>query len=84
MVHSLRIRRDEVAPPDRSTPRLRSDGNNDTAHTVVQNVDFPVHVLAISGPGLQLTDYLDLSALAPACAGLASRARRVRAAIGAR
>jgi kynurenine formamidase len=49
---------------------LGSDGNNDTAPTMVQNVDFPVHVLAVSGLGLQLIDYLGLSELAPVCAEL--------------
>jgi len=47
---------------------LGSDGNNDTAPSVVQNVDFPVHVLAVNALGLQLIDYLDLSELAPVCA----------------
>src|SRR5215472_6162772 len=55
---------------DRKIALMGSDGNNDTAPTVVQNVDFPVHVLAIYGLGLQLIDYLDLSELAPVCAEL--------------
>jgi len=55
---------------DRKIALLGSDGNNDTAPTVVQNVDFPVHVLAIYGLGLQLIDYLDLSGIAPVCAEL--------------
>ena len=55
---------------DRKIALLGSDGNNDTAPTVVQNVDFPVHVLAIYGLGLQLIDYLDLSEIAPVCAEL--------------
>lgn len=55
---------------DRKIGMLGGDGNNDTAPTVVQNVDFPVHVLAIYGLGLQLIDYLDLAALASACAEL--------------
>jgi kynurenine formamidase len=47
---------------------LGSDGNNDTAPSVVQNVGFPVHVLAVNALGLQLIDWLDLSELAPVCA----------------
>jgi len=47
---------------------LGSDGNNDSAPSPVQGVDFPVHVLAIAGLGVHLIDYLDLSALAPLCA----------------
>jgi kynurenine formamidase len=55
---------------DRKIALLGSDGNNDTAPAVVQNVDFPVHVLAIYGLGMQLIDYLDLAELAPVCAEL--------------
>jgi kynurenine formamidase len=47
---------------------LGSDGNNDTAPSVVSGVDFPVHVLAIAALGVHLIDYLDLSVLAPICA----------------
>jgi kynurenine formamidase len=47
---------------------LGSDGNNDTAPSVVPGVDFPVHVLAIAALGVHLIDYLDLSVLAPICA----------------
>lgn len=47
---------------------LGSDGNNDTAPSMVQNVSFPVHVLAVNALGLQLIDWLDLSELAPVCA----------------
>jgi kynurenine formamidase len=38
---------------------LGSDGNNDTAPSAVEGVDFPVHVLAINAMGLHLLDYLD-------------------------
>ena len=55
---------------DRKIGLLGSDGNNDTAPSMVQGVDFPVHVLAIVGLGLHLIDYLDLSALAAICAEL--------------
>ncbi len=47
---------------------LGSDGNNDTAPSAVEGVDFPVHVLAINAMGLYLLDYLDLDALAELCA----------------
>jgi kynurenine formamidase len=46
---------------------LGSDGNNDTAPTVVGGVDFPVHVLAINAIGLHLLDYLDLEDLRAEC-----------------
>jgi len=47
---------------------LGSDGNNDTAPSAVEGVDFPVHVLAINAMGMHLLDYLDLDALAERCA----------------
>jgi len=47
---------------------LGSDGNNDSAPSAVQGVDFPVHVLAIAALGVHLIDYLDFSVLAPICA----------------
>jgi kynurenine formamidase len=53
---------------DRKIALLGSDGNNDTAPSTVQGVDFPVHVLAIAALGVHLIDYLDFSALAPLCA----------------
>ena len=46
---------------------LGSDGNNDTAPSLAEGVDFPVHVLAINAMGLYLLDYLDLDALAGLC-----------------
>ena len=46
---------------------LGSDGNNDTAPSAVEGVDFPVHVLAINAMGMHLLDYLDLDALAERC-----------------
>src|SRR5215831_4900955 len=53
---------------DRKIALLGSDGNNDIASSTVPGVDFPVHVLAIAALGVQLIDYLNLSALAPLCA----------------
>jgi kynurenine formamidase len=52
----------------RNIALLGSDGNNDTAPSVVQNIDFPIHVLAVKALGLQMIDWLDLSDLAPLCA----------------
>jgi kynurenine formamidase len=49
---------------------LGSDGNNDTAPSAVEDVDFPVHVLAINALGLHLLDYLDFDDLAELCAQL--------------
>ena len=46
---------------------LGSDGNNDTATSAVEGVDFPVHVLAINAMGLHLLDYLHLEDLLAAC-----------------
>jgi kynurenine formamidase len=46
---------------------LGSDGNNDTAPSAVDGIDFPVHVLAIRALGLPLLDYLALDDLATAC-----------------
>ena len=46
---------------------LGSDGNNDTAPSAAEGVDFPVHVLAINAMGLHLLDYLDFDALVGLC-----------------
>ena len=46
---------------------LGSDGNNDTAPSVVDGVEFPVHVLAINALGMHLLDYLQLDELAGVC-----------------
>jgi kynurenine formamidase len=46
---------------------LGSDGNNDTAPSVAEGIDFPVHVLAIHAMGLHLLDWLQLDDLAAAC-----------------
>ncbi|MET9853896.1 cyclase family protein [Streptomyces sp. NPDC006450] len=47
---------------------LGGDGNNDTAPSVVENVAFPVHVLAIHAMGVHLMDYLRFEDLVPVCA----------------
>jgi len=46
---------------------LGSDGNNDTAASAVDGVDYPVHVLAINALGMHLLDYLQVEELASVC-----------------
>jgi kynurenine formamidase len=46
---------------------LGSDGNSDTAPSIVEGVEFPVHVLAINAMGLHLLDYLQFDDLVPLC-----------------
>jgi kynurenine formamidase len=46
---------------------LGSDGNNDTAPSAAEGIDFPVHVLAIHAMGLHLLDWLQLDDLVAAC-----------------
>ncbi|MFJ7146923.1 cyclase family protein [Streptomyces sp. NPDC100445] len=52
---------------DRRIAVLGGDGNNDTAPSCTEGVDFPVHVLAIHAMGLHLLDYLQFEDLAPVC-----------------
>ena len=49
---------------ERRIGSLGSDGNNDTAPSAAEDVDFPVHVLAINAMGLNLLDWLQLDDLA--------------------
>ncbi len=46
---------------------LGSDGNNDTAPSAAEGVDFPVHVLAVNAMGLHLLDWLQLDDLTAVC-----------------
>jgi len=46
---------------------LGSDGNNDTAPSAAEGVDFPVHVLAINAMGLHLLDWLQFDDLVAVC-----------------
>ncbi len=46
---------------------LGSDGNNDTAPSAAEDVEFPVHVLAVRALGLPLLDYLQFEDLVPVC-----------------
>ena len=52
---------------ERQIAALGSDGNNDTAPSIAEGVDFPVHVLAVNALGLHLMDYLEFAELAPLC-----------------
>ena len=49
---------------ERRIGSLGSDGNNDTAPSAAEDVEFPVHVLAINAMGLNLLDWLQLDDLA--------------------
>jgi kynurenine formamidase len=51
----------------RQVAALGSDGNNDTAPSAVEGVDFPVHVLGVNALGLHLLDYLEFAELRQAC-----------------
>ena len=53
---------------ERQIAVLGTDGNGDTAPSLVTGVDYPVHVLAVQALGLMLMDYLQFEDLAPACA----------------
>ena len=52
---------------ERQIAALGSDGNNDTAPSVTDGVEFPVHVLAVNALGLHLMDWLQFDDLAPLC-----------------
>ena len=52
---------------ERRVAVLGSDGNNDTAPSLVDGIDFPVHVLAVNALGLHLLDYLQFHDLVPLC-----------------
>jgi kynurenine formamidase len=52
---------------ERQVAVLGSDGNNDTAPSSVEGVEFPVHVLAVNAMGLHLLDYLQFDELVPQC-----------------
>jgi kynurenine formamidase len=52
---------------ERRVAALGSDGNNDTAASAVEAVDFPVHALAVNAMGLHLLDYLQFEDLIPLC-----------------
>ncbi len=51
----------------RQIAALGSDGNNDTAPSAAEDVDFPVHVLAVNAMGLHLLDWLQFDDLVAIC-----------------
>ncbi|MFD7324130.1 cyclase family protein [Streptomyces sp. NPDC059875] len=53
---------------EREVAVLGGDGNNDTAPSAVDDIAFPVHVLAIHVLGIHLMDYLQFEDLAAVCA----------------
>jgi kynurenine formamidase len=53
---------------DRHVTVMGSDGDSDTVPSLVDGVDYPVHVLAMCAMGIVLLDCLDLDGLARACA----------------
>jgi kynurenine formamidase len=52
---------------ERRIGALGSDGNNDTAPSAAEDVDFPVHVLAVNAMGLHLMDWLQFDDLVAMC-----------------
>lgn len=52
---------------ERQVAVLGSDSNSDTAPSVVADVAFPVHVLAINALGMHMLDYLQFDDLVPLC-----------------
>jgi kynurenine formamidase len=52
---------------ERKVAVLASDSNSDTAPSVAEGVELPVHVLAINALGLHLLDYLQFEDLVPFC-----------------
>ena len=46
---------------------LGSDGNNDTAPSAAEGIDFPVHALAINAMGLHLLDWLQFDDVVAVC-----------------
>ncbi|MFD6555767.1 cyclase family protein [Streptomyces sp. NPDC058398] len=52
---------------ERRVAVLGGDGNNDTAPSLTEGVDFPVHVLGIHALGLHFMDYLRFEDLVPLC-----------------
>ena len=52
---------------ERRIGALGSDSNNDTAPSAAEDVDFPVHVLAVNAMGVHLLDWLQLDDLVAVC-----------------
>ena len=52
---------------ERQVAALGSDGNNDTAPSTTEGIDFPIHALALNAMGVHLLDYLLFEELVAAC-----------------
>jgi kynurenine formamidase len=52
---------------ERRVAALGSDGNSDTAPSSTEDVDFPIHVLALAAMGIHLLDYLQFEDLRAIC-----------------
>ena len=52
---------------ERRVAALGCDGNNDTAPSTTESIDFPIHALALNAMGIHLLDYLRLEDLGAAC-----------------
>ncbi|MCW2930984.1 MAG: cyclase [Actinomycetia bacterium] len=52
---------------ERKVAVLGSDSNSDTAPSLAEGIELPVHVLAINALGLHLLDYLQFEDLVPLC-----------------
>lgn len=52
---------------ERQVAALGCDGNSDTAPSSTEQVDFPIHVLAINAMGVHLLDYLQFGDLREVC-----------------
>jgi kynurenine formamidase len=52
---------------ERQIAALGSDGNNDTAPSAAEGIDFPIHVLAVNAMGIHLLDYLQFEDVVAHC-----------------
>jgi kynurenine formamidase len=52
---------------ERRVAALGSDGNSDTAPSITEGVDFPIHALALNAMGVHLLDYLQFEDLVASC-----------------
>jgi kynurenine formamidase len=52
---------------ERGVAALGSDGNNDAAPSITEDVGFPIHVLALNALGVHLLDYLQFEDAVPVC-----------------
>jgi kynurenine formamidase len=52
---------------ERRIAALGSDGNNDTAPSKTEGIDFPIHALTLNAMGVHLLDYLQFEDVLTAC-----------------